>query len=278
MPSIRKKLATKKTKLASPQKRIDDHPASLNGLQEGNLYNVELDLITPDPSQPRKYFDSEKLEELSQSIKEKGVLQPVIIRKNHDETLYLVAGERRFRAAKMAGLAKIPAILTRGNPMEISLIENLQRDNLKPIEEAEALSRMIDEYSYTHEQLASVIGKARSTITETLALNKLPDQIKDECRRADIYPRRLLVEIAKQGSPKAMISLFAQAKENNLKSGQLREITRRSKRNPRSPEEIALEKISDLLNHLKKLDHPKLSLLTDELKNLKLFIEEILSQ
>ena len=186
MPSIRKKLAGKKTKLAATQKKEADHPASLNNFTDGSFYQIEINLIEPDPNQPRQYFDPEALAELSESIKQKGVLQPVIIRRDKDGKIWLVARERRFRAAKMAGLEKIPAILTTGNPAEISLIENIQRENLNPIEEAQAMDRMVKEYKYTQEQLAQVIGKARTTITQTLSLNKLPDEIKTQCPREDI--------------------------------------------------------------------------------------------
>jgi ParB family chromosome partitioning protein len=223
------------------------------------------------------------LEELSQSIKQKGVLQPIIIRKDDEDKIWLVAGERRYRAAEKAGLDKIPAILTTGNPAEISLIENIQRENLKPVEEAEALGRMIEEYNYTQEQLALVIGKGRTTITETLSLNKLPEEIKKECRRADNYPRRLLVEIAKLKSSEDMVALFNQAKEGNLKSEEVRKITRKSeKRTVRTPAEIALERVRDLQKSLPKVDlsssgeSEKIQLIT-ELQSLKNLIDSLIA-
>jgi len=279
MSSIREKLADKKTKLARPQERSEDHPASPNDLQERGFFNVDIDLITPDPKQPRKYFDPETLKELSESIKQKGVLQPVIIKKGPNGEIQLVAGERRLRAAKMADLSKIPAILTSGNAMEISLIENLQRENLRPLEEAEAFSRMIEEYHYTHDQLAIAIGKARNTITETLSLNKLPKEIKDECLHADI-PKRLLVDIAKQENPQAMRSLFLLAKESKFDSGAVRDLIRKRPKGPsRSQQEIALDKIFDLINCLKRIDFTALresqvSSLINSLTNLRKFIEE----
>ena len=283
MQSIRKKLAGKQSKLATVREKIEDHPADVNGYQDGAFFNVDIEDINPDPDQPRKFFDPDALAELSESIKQKGVLQPVIIRKNEDGKIYLVAGERRFRAAKMAGLDRIPCIMTKGNPMEIALIENLQRENLKPIEEAEALGRMVEEYEYTHEQLAFVIGKSRSTITETLSLTKLPEEIKEECRRADNYPRRLLIEVVKQKTPKAMISLFEKIKEGNLKSTEVRDITR--KRNPsliRSAAAITVEKTQNLNKQLKKIDLEKLEesergQILLALQDLKLLIEKIIS-
>ena len=227
---------------------------------------------------PRKHFNEEKLEELSGSIKDKGVLQPVIVRKAEDGNIYLVAGERRLRASKMAGKEKIPAILTKGNPVEISIIENLQRENLLPIEEAEALNEMVQKYEYTHEQMAQAIGKSRSTITETLSLNKLPEEIKEECRRADIYPRRLLLEISKQKTPEKMLQLFKKTKEGKLKSDQVRDITRNERRARRSSAEVARGKISDISRHLQRLNmetlekEEKMNLLM-ELEALKKMIE-----
>ena len=255
MPSLRDQLANAKSKLATKKEKLKDHPANFNNHQDGSFYHIDIDLIETDPKQPRKFFNPDSLAELSQSIKQKGVLQPVIIRKDADDKIYLVAGERRYRASKMAGLEKIPAILTKGNPMEIAIIENLQRENLKAIEEAEALNQMLIEYNYTQEQLALIIGKARTTITETLSLNKLPEEIKENCRRADNFPRRLLVEIAKQKTEEEKINLFKQVKENGLNSGQVRNITRKRISNKRqTPAAIVLEKTSTLNNCLAKLD------------------------
>lgn len=226
MPSIREKLAEKKTKLASPRGRLEEHPADPNHFPDGMFLQVPVQEVLPNPEQPRRYFDEESLEELADSIRQKGVLQPVIVRRDDSGRIVLVAGERRLRAAKLAGLERIPAIVTRGNGAEIALIENLQREDLRPVEEAEALYRMVKEHGYTHEQLAKVIGKARTTITETLSLMRLPEAIKEECRRADSYPRRLLVEIAKQPTQEAMLALFSKVKEGRLKSEGVREITR----------------------------------------------------
>lgn len=290
MPSIREKLASKKSKLATAQERTTDHPAALNDYQEGSFYMVDLDLIEPDPNQPRKYFDPEALEELSTSIKQKRVYQPIIVRKDENGKIILVAGERRYRAAKMAGLDKIPAIITKDNPLEISIIENLQRENLRPIEEAEALGRMVDEYEYTQEKLAFVIGKAKSTISETLSLNRLPDSIKEEVRRAEPkeaekYPRRLLVEIAKQKTPEAMTALFNQAKTGQLKSEAVRKIARKREgieKAQRTPAAIALGRAQALSHYLDKIDlavaeeNQKAQLLI-ELQNLKNKITEIIS-
>jgi len=283
MQSIREKLAGKSSKLAAPREKVEDHPADLSGYQDGSFYQVDLSQILPDPNQPRKFFDPDSLGELSESIKQKGVLQPIIIRKDVENRIYLVAGERRYRAAKMAGLERIPAILTKGDAMEIALIENLQREDLRPIEEAEALARMMEQHGYTHDQLRVVIGKARSTITESLSLTRLPEAIKEECRHADHYPRRLLVEVAKQKTPEAMMVLFDRVKRGDLKSTEVRQITRPTvKSKIRTPATIALEKIHNLNKHLNKFnlgtaeESQKIQLI-DELKKLKILIDKIFS-
>jgi ParB family chromosome partitioning protein len=282
MSKLKDKLTDKKTKLSTLQERLMDHPANLNNHEDGSFYVVDIDLVLSSPDQPRKYFNPDTLAELSSSIKERGVLQPVIIRKTNDGKIFLVAGERRLKAAKMAGLEKIPAILTSGNSAEIALIENLQREDLKPIEAAEALKRMMDEYNYTHEQLAAVIGKARSTVTEILSLIKLPDVIKEESRRADSYPRRLLTEVAKQDTPEKMITLFQQVKDGNLTSDQVREATRKKKIDKKKTTAVAAAKnIGSLTKQLWELDIETIEeneklLLVRELQQLKATIDKLL--
>jgi len=162
-------------------------------------------------------------------------------------------------------------------------VENLQRENLYPVEEAEALNRMIENHGYTQEKLAFAIGKGRSTVVEALSLVKLPEEIKAECRRADTYPRRLLIEIAKQDTTEAMVSLFNQAKAGNLKSDQVRAIARkRTDRPQRTPAAIALDKALALSTHLEKLDFETVeetqkAELFQELQNLKTAIDKIIS-
>ncbi|MFO0794142.1 MAG: ParB/RepB/Spo0J family partition protein [Candidatus Brocadiaceae bacterium] len=253
MSKLKDKLAEHATKLAKDRVKIDDHPVA-DYYQDGGFYKIPLENITPDPNQPRKYFDPQTLEELSNSIKQKGVLQPVIIRRNKDGGFILVAGERRFRAAKMARLEAIPSIITSGNPEEIALIENLQRENLNPIEEAQAYERMIKEHGYTQEKLAEVIGKARPTITLTLSLNRLPEQIKNECSHANIA-KRDLIEIARKETSEEMIDLFNKVKDGILTSDQLRKAVRkRIKKTNRTPAAIAIDKTVSLAQFLEKLE------------------------
>ncbi len=150
------------------------------------IVEVSLGEIYPNPDQPRKTFDEERLQELARSIELQGLLQPIIVkRRTSDGGYLLVAGERRFRAFQRLNKATIPAIITEGNPDEIALIENIQREDLNPLEEAEALERMMERYHYTQEELGKVIGKAQNTVSETLQLITLPPEIKEEYRTSD---------------------------------------------------------------------------------------------
>ena len=164
---------------------------------------VELNMgeIHPNPDQPRKTFDETKLRELAASIARQGLLQPIIVQKRAEPEggYLLVAGERRFRAHQLLERTTLPAILTEGNPDEIALIENIQRENLNPLEEAEALERMMARYHYTQEELGKVIGKAQNTVSEALQLNALPPFIKDDYRTSDTraVSKSALVELTR---------------------------------------------------------------------------------
>ena len=142
---------------------------------------IEIGKIDPNPSQPRKYFDETLIAELAESIREHGVVQPVLVSKKGDRFM-LIAGERRYRAAKQAGLTTIPAVVkegaTQSDVLQIALIENIQRADLNPIEEAVAFRQLHDEFHLTQEEIAKRVGKERSTIANALRLLKLPDSVK----------------------------------------------------------------------------------------------------
>jgi ParB family chromosome partitioning protein len=150
-------------------------------VKEG-VHEIEIQKIKPNPEQPRKIFNKEGLKELSASIREKGILQPVIVRRGKNDFYYLIAGERRWRAASLAGLKKIPALTRESTPaeaLEIALVENIQRDDLNPIEMAEAFQRLTAEYQHTQESLSRRIGKDRATVANYIRLLKLPYEVKD---------------------------------------------------------------------------------------------------
>lgn len=149
------------------------------------VYQIDLESISPNPDQPRKYFNEDAQRELQESIKVHGILQPLILAKRGDGYI-IVAGERRYRAAKAVGMATVPALVKRIDDSlirEISLIENLQREDLNPIEEAEAIDELIRLNGYTQEKLAQRIGKARSSVTNILRLLGLDDEVKELVRQ-----------------------------------------------------------------------------------------------
>lgn len=160
-----------------------DESVSQSGGDDDRARLVELPIesLSPNPNQPRLHFDEESLAELAASIKEIGVLQPVLARDLGDGTYQLVAGERRWRAARRAGLSSIPAVVRRTDDLssvEQALVENLHRADLTPLEEAAAYQQLIEDFGLTHEQVSSRVGKSRSTISNTLRLMSLPPAIQ----------------------------------------------------------------------------------------------------
>lgn len=146
-----------------------------------DYFYCDIDLIRPNRFQPRMRFEEDELEELSNSIQEQGILQPLLVRKQ-TEGYELIAGERRLRAAKMAGFAQVPVVIKRisdSKLLEMSIVENIQRENFNPIEEAEAYHRLITEFDLTQDQAASRVGKSRSAVANFLRLRQLPEPIKE---------------------------------------------------------------------------------------------------
>jgi len=171
---------------------------------------VPIDLIDPNPNQPRQLMGD--LSELMASIAEKGIIEPLVLRKR-GERFQIVAGERRYQAAVQVGLKELPAVLREGDDnevLEIALIENLQRKDLTPFEEAEALHGLAQRCGYTHEMLARKLGKSRTAVTESLALHAMPDEVKNLCRLADISSKSLLLQIVRQSDHQKMIALVEQ--------------------------------------------------------------------
>ena len=216
--------------------------------EKGKLYQLDPVQLQTDLNQPRKYIDPQALEELAASIAQHGVLEPVLFRVASD-SLFIVAGERRVGAAKKAGLTSIPAIAVEGNYAEIALVENLLRQDLTAVEEAEALQALMTEQKYTQEQLAGILGKARVTVTEILSLNRLPPAIRDECRSSNTASRRTLVEIARKKQERSMITAWNAYKAKLAK--QAAGTTRQAK-TPETPEDVIawLGKTADKLDAL----------------------------
>lgn len=167
-----------------------------------------IEEIIPNRSQPRKHFDESKLQELAESIKEKGILEPLIVRRT-DQGYELIVGERRWRAAQKAGLKEVPVIVKEvegREVLEISLIENLQREDLNPIEAAEAFKHLIEEFNLSQEDLSKRIGKDRTTITNTLRLLKLPLEVRNQ----------LLQNRITSGHARAILGLESKEKQKEL--------------------------------------------------------------
>ena len=167
--------------------------------ERGNYFSCPIEDIKPSKSQPRKTFSTEKLEELAASIREKGIIQPLVVRKmgNHFE---LIAGERRWRASQRAGLREVPVVIqdvSDDTAVEMALIENIQREDLNAVEEAEAYQALLEKFSLSQEELARRVGKERSTVANSLRLLKLPAEIK-----RDIVEERLTM-----GHARALLAL-----------------------------------------------------------------------
>jgi ParB family chromosome partitioning protein len=168
---------------------------------------VPIDQVDPNPDQPRQVMGD--LSELMASITEKGIIEPLIVRQR-GRRYQIVAGERRYQAAVQVGLRELPIIIRDVDDneiIEVALVENIQRKDLGPFEEAEALHTLADRCGYTHEDLAKRLGKSRTTITESLNLAAMPAEVRNLCRLADISSKSLLLQVVRQQDPQKMIAL-----------------------------------------------------------------------
>lgn len=198
-------------------------------------FECNINDIVPNKFQPRSHFNEDDLQELSDSIREKGVIQPLIIKKGDGEQYELIAGERRLRASKLAGLDVVPVVLMDieddDSLLEIALIENIQRTDLNPIEEAEAYKKLIERFGYTQEETAQRVGKKRSTITNLLRLLKLPQQFQDD----------VINGLLTEGHARSLIKLI----DDPLKMAEIREMIIRNGLSVRQTEKL-IKKASSL--------------------------------
>lgn len=200
-----------------------------NKSSDSGISTLKVSLIDPKSDQPRKYFDKEALEQLASSISENGVLQPILVRKYGDGRYQIIAGERRFRASKLAGLTEIPAIVLEHDDKkaaEIALIENVQREDLNPLEEALGYKALAEEYNMTQEELSNRVGKSRSAIANTLRLLDLPDEILTLVASKELSPghARTLLGVRDRDN---MILLAQRAVEDDLSVRVLEEEVKR---------------------------------------------------
>jgi ParB family chromosome partitioning protein len=189
---------------------------------------IALDKLDPNPDQPRVEIGD--LTELTSSIKDKGVLEPLLVKPSKlNGRWMIIAGERRWRAAREAGIREVPCIemdIDDRAVAEIALIENMQRKDLTPWEEADGLRALCDRFGYTHGEVAQKVGKSRSTITEALSISTLPEDIRERCRRADINSKSLLLEIVRQPDDDSMRKIA----EEIVTRGMTRDDARASRR------------------------------------------------
>jgi ParB family chromosome partitioning protein len=160
------------------------------------------------------------LEELTASVVQHGILAPILFRQDKNTGLLsVVAGERRCTAARQAGLSTVPAVfIDSDNYAEIALVENILRQDLTPVEEAEALKRLQDDHAYKQEDLARILGKAAATISETLSITKLPEQVRDECRQDPSVPKKVLIGLAKNKQQRSMITQYQKYRQAQAKA------------------------------------------------------------
>ena len=213
-----------------------DQLTSYSGATVGRM--IRVDEIRPNPEQPRKALGD--LRELTESVREKGVLEPLLVRFVSSEgCFYIISGERRYHAARAAGLREVPCIeksVDDAETLEIALIENIQRKDLTAFEEADGLYRLATQFEYTHEDMAKKIGRARSSVTETLSLRNIPEALRKKCVENGITSKSLLLQIARQPSEKKMNEMYQRILQGGLTRDEARRERREEQTGPQRPQ------------------------------------------
>ena len=209
---------------------------SYSGAAIGRM--IPVDQIRPNPDQPRKSIGD--LRELTDSIREKGVLEPLLVRfVPRDDCYYIISGERRYHASRAAGLNEVPCIEKMADDaetLEIGLIENIQRKDLTAFEEADGLHRLATQFEYTHEDVARKIGRARSSVTETLSLRNIPEALRKRCIEHGITSKSLLLQIARQPTERKMVEMLARIMQGGLTRDEARKERREEQTGPQRPQ------------------------------------------
>lgn len=193
---------------------------------QGVGQKIPVDSLLPNPHQPRQLFEA--IDELVASIQEVGVLEPLLVRQSA-QGFQIISGERRYRAAVQAGLDEIPCIVLDvddAQALTIALIENLQRQDLSPFEEADGLRALIDRFDYTHEEVARKIGKARTSVTEALSIAEIPEALRTKLDGAGVHTKSILLEVARTEDPTDQLALVDRIIEEGLTRDQLRALRR----------------------------------------------------
>lgn len=238
----------------------------VNEAKESDVVELDINELRPNPYQPRKVFDEEKLKELAESIKVHGVIQPIIVKRSTVKGYEIIAGERRVKASKIAGLKKIPAIIKDFNDqlmMEISLLENLQREDLNPIEEALAYQNLLNHLNLTQEELAKRLGKSRPHVTNMIGILRLPEKVRVMLEEGKLSYSQART-ISKLSSEEEMINLAEKSLENSLNTRDIEKKTQEIKNPERkkiNAEYKALEeKLSDYFGTKVKIGKKKIEI------------------
>ena len=209
---------------------------SYSGAAIGRM--IPVDQIRPNPEQPRKSIGD--LRELTDSIREKGVLEPLLVRfVPREDCYYIISGERRYHASRAAGLNEVPCIEKMADDaetLELGLIENIQRKDLTPFEEADGLHRLATQFEYTHEDVARKIGRARSSVTETLSLRNIPEALRKKCIEHGVNSKSLLLQIARQPTEKKMVEMLHRILQGGLTRDEARKERRDEQTGPQRPQ------------------------------------------
>ena len=241
--------------------------------------DIPIEFLHPNKNQPRKFFNEETIDELSQSIKQKGLILPILVKKINSENYQIIAGERRWRAAQKAGLYNVPVIIKALNDneiLEIALIENMQREDLNPIEEAMGMSRLQKDHNYTQEKLSEILGKSRPQIANILRLLNLPHKVQEFVQNKTLsagHARALVgldnaFSIAKYAIKKGM---NVRQLENYITYVKKQKRTKKEVKNPKDPNILSLEKdLNNILGLIIKISHKK-----NEKGNIKIFYDNL---
>jgi ParB family chromosome partitioning protein len=268
--------------------------------EDRKIYGIPVDELLEDKEQPRKYFDKEALEALKESIKGYGLMQPIVFRQGEtDGKLMIVAGERRFRAIKsilsdagknpddpksqelLKQFEKIQGVFVSGNHKEISLIENVQRENLNPVELAEGLGKLKEGGGYGLDVLGTMIGKSVSSVSEILSINKLPKEIRNEARKRNDISQWVLVAVAKAKKPEAQAKRWEKLKDSGITQAAFRRNEKKSSDKDKGKSQSfsfgsSMRAVKTASTQLQKLKGPEIeSISTEERQKLREQLEKL---
>jgi ParB family transcriptional regulator, chromosome partitioning protein len=238
---------------------------SFSGASVGRM--IPIDKIRPNPDQPRKHIGD--VRELADSIREKGVLEPLLVRYvPREDTYYIISGERRYHASQAAGLHELPCIekvADDAETLELALIENLQRKDLTPFEEADGLQRLADHFDYTHDDIARKIGRARSSVTEIMSLRLIPEEVRKECISNNVTSKSVLLQIARQPTEKKMREMVGRITQEGLKRDEARRVRKEETESAPRPQSYTFNFEAADGSFLAKLEFRKSDVTREEL-------------